>query len=147
MTDEQLTRHAYPTDQETNLRDITAPTRGTDTKVNRIITRSRTKEREKYPNVLQQTDTTVQQPENQPERSTNEQEYVLERVISHGTNEDPDHPTASVGETTYQIRWFGCDKNDDTYEPIRHIPRNKIVSYYKRIKQPLPGNINEAQMG
>ena len=68
-------------------------------------------------------------------------------MVSHGTNEDPDHPTASVGEPTYKVRWYSQDRDGDTYELIRHIPRNKIVSYYKRIKEPLPENLDQAQMG
>ncbi len=76
-----------------------------------------------------------------------DQEYVMERIVSHGINEDPEHPTAKVGETTYQIRWYGVDKDGDTYEPIQHIPRNKVVSYYRRKQLPLPDNINSAQAG
>ena len=63
---------------------------------------------------------------------THDKEFVVDRIISHGTNEDPEHPTAAVGETTYRVRWYGFEKNEDTYEPIQHLPRNKIVSYCKR---------------
>ena len=79
------------------------------------------------------------------ERSTEDQEYVIERVVSHGTSEDPDHPTASVRETIYQVRWYDINRDGDRYEPIRHILRNKTVSYYKRIKEPLPENLDQAQ--
>jgi len=71
----------------------------------------------------------------------------MEGIISHGTNEDKDHPSADVGETTYRVRWYGYSSKDDTYEPIRHLPRNKVISYYKRKKLPIPENINENQQG
>ena len=74
-------------------------------------------------------------------------EYVIDRIVSHRRNEDAEHPTAKFGETVYRVRWYGYDKSDDTFEPIRHLPRNKVVSYYKKIRKELPENINQAQLG
>ena len=71
----------------------------------------------------------------------------MDKVVSHGTNEDPHHPTAKVGETTYRVRWYGYGPDEDTFEPIRHLPRNKVVSYYKRRKLSLPEDIQEAVQG
>ena len=34
-------------------------------------------------------------------------EYVVDKVVSHGVNTDPQHPTAAMGETTYRVRWYG----------------------------------------
>lgn len=75
------------------------------------------------------------------------QEYVLDRMISHGINDDQEHPSARVKEATYRVRSYAFYCNDDTSEPIRNILRNKIVSYYKCIQQPLPDNLSEAQHG
>ena len=147
LTDEQLAKDGYPVKQKTNLKDIVQPSKQTDTTVGRRITRSRAKELERLNSRTQHTEESVDPSLENTERSTEDQEYVIERVVSHGINEDPDHPTASVGETTYQVRWYGLDRDGDTYEPIRHIPRNKIVSYYKRIKEPLPENLDQAQLG
>lgn len=66
------------------------------------------------------------------ESSVHERDFVVERIIPHGVNTDRDHPTANVGETMYRIRWEGYNTTDDTYEPARHLPRNKQVSYYKQ---------------
>ena len=74
-------------------------------------------------------------------------EFVIDRIISHGINEDSKHPTAKVGETTYRVRWFGYEASDDTYEPIRHLPRNKVVSYYNKKKLTLPKTLGQAQLG
>ena len=72
---------------------------------------------------------------------------MIDKIISHGVNADKEHPSAEVGEVTYRVRWYGYGAVDDTYEPIKHLPRNKVVSYCKRKKLPLPDNINEAVAG
>ena len=74
-------------------------------------------------------------------------EYVIDKVVSHGVNTDPQHPTAAVGETTYRVRWYDYGPDEATFEPIRHLPRNKVVSYYKRRKLSLPEDIHEAVQG
>lgn len=76
-----------------------------------------------------------------------DEEYVIDRIISHGVNTDEEHPSAEVGEVTYRVRWYGYGAADDTYEPIKHLPRNKVISFCKRKKLPLPDNINEAVAG
>ena len=149
MTDEELTPDAYPTSEKSNLCDLSKNQSPTDTTVQQRITRSRSKEllaaRDRST-----TDPTVQTQQNDNERSSTNgdpSEYVIDRIVSHGINDDADHPSADVGETTYRIRWYGYSAKDDTYEPIRHLPRNKVVSYYKRKKLPVPNNIEEAQQG
>ena len=73
-----------------------------------------------------------------------EKEYVIERIVDDGINEDPEHPSAQVGETTYRVSWYGYGRDDDTFEPIRHLPRNEVVSYCKRKMKPLPKNLHES---
>ena len=80
-------------------------------------------------------------------QETYDEEYVIDRIVGHGINDDKDHPTAKVGEKLFHVRRFGYTNKDDTYEPVRHLPRNKIVSYCKKKKIPLPENINDAQLG
>ena len=135
--------------EKSNLRDLSKDQPQTDTTVQQRMTRSRTKEllaaRDRST-----TEPTVRSPQNDNEESSNNEtpsEYVIDRIVSHGINDDTDHPSADVGETTYRIRWYGYSAKDDTYEPIRHLPRNKVVSYYKRKKLPVPNNIEEAQQG
>lgn len=70
-------------------------------------------------------------------------EFVMDGVSSSGTNEDMEQPSARIGETTHQIGWCEFSDESDTFEPICHDPRCKIVRYYKRIKQPLLKNTNE----
>lgn len=50
-------------------------------------------------------------------------EPVIDRIVSHGVSEDPEHPTAKGGQTTYRIRWFGYEASDNMYEPSKHLPR------------------------
>ncbi|MEM1010485.1 MAG: chromo domain-containing protein, partial [Myxococcota bacterium] len=75
------------------------------------------------------------------------QEYIVDRIVGHGVNEDEEHPSAQVGETTYRVRWYGYGSQDDTYEPIHHLPLNKVVSYHKRKRFPLPDTLERAIAG
>ncbi len=74
-------------------------------------------------------------------------EYVIDRILGHDVNNDNDHPTARVGETVYRIRWYGHDEDEDTFEPIHHLPRNKLVSYYRQKQLPLPPDIRRSMAG
>ena len=67
--------------------------------------------------------------------------------MAHGPNQDPDHASAKLNETTYRVWWVGFGPNDDSYEPIQHLPRNMVVSYYKRKGLPLPKDIDKAEAG
>ena len=83
----------------------------------------------------------------QPNTQVEDREFVVDRIVSHGINEDAEHPTARVGDTTYRVRWYGFGAEEDTFEPIHHLPRNKLVSYYKRKKLALPVDIHKAVAG
>ena len=93
------------------------------------------------------TNENAERSEEQAEEDDDLTEYVIDRIVSHRKNEDTKHPTAKLGETLYRVRWYGYDKSDDTFEPIKHLPRNKVVSYYKKIRKKVPDTINEAQLG
>lgn len=71
----------------------------------------------------------------------------MNHIVILGANGDTEHPSARFDETTFRIRCYRFTREDDTSEPIRHIPRMEVVSYYKHIQQPLPDNINDTQMG
>lgn len=75
------------------------------------------------------------------------QEYVIERIISYTVSDVQKHPYIKLGGLAYRVQWYGFDSDEKTFEPIRDIPRSKIVSYYKRMKQLLPDSLNEAQQG
>ena len=74
-------------------------------------------------------------------------EFAIDKIVGHATNDDSSHPYAGVGEVLYRVRWTRYTAEDDTFEPINHIPRNAIVSYCNRNAIPLPVNINQAQVG
>ncbi len=76
-----------------------------------------------------------------------EQEYTIEKIVGHGANDDPGHPTASENETMLKVRWAGYGAADDTFEPIHHVPRNAVVSYFRRKQLPLPNDLSRAQAG
>lgn len=76
-----------------------------------------------------------------------ERDFTADRIIVHGTNADGDHPTTSVGKTTYRVRWKVYLPIDAPFEPARHLPRNKLVSYYNRNGLPLPSEVSTARAG
>ena len=151
MTDEELIPDEFPVSESTNLRDLPIrrsrinqptdenPEQEHDPTENREPQRELVHDNED--DVINNNDETV------IEDTDGNQEYVIERIISHGVNEDPEHPSARIGETTYQVRWYGYGPEDDTYEPIRNLPRNKVVSYHKRKKLGMPQNIDDAMSG
>lgn len=146
MTIEESTPSAYPTCKQPNTCDLHPATLLPNAKGLRLITRSQT-------NTKRQAQTTntessvIFRPSPKVAQSKPPQRYVIYQIISHGVNDDQEHPSARPVEPTYRVPWYGFDSDDNTSEPIRHIPRNKIVSYYERIRQPLPDNLDEAQQG
>ncbi len=74
-------------------------------------------------------------------------EYIIDKIVSHAANTNPEHPSAELGETVYRVRWHDYGPEDDTLEPIRHLPRNKVVAYHRSKKMQLPANIGDAQVG
>ena len=68
----------------------------------------------------------------------------MDRIIDHRKNRSKRHKHAEVGETLFRIRWYGFGPTEDTWEPIAHIPRSKVVGYFKRKKLPLPDNLDDA---
>ena len=73
-------------------------------------------------------------------------EYVIDRIITHEVA-DGSEPEYEAGTTYYRVRWLGFDRWDDTWEPITHLPRSAVQRYYRRIKQPLPADIQNAMVG
>ena len=53
-------------------------------------------------------------------------EYVIERIVSHRRGTD--------GVMYLRVRWFGYDKNSDTWEPVLQIPKELVRRYLKRKK-------------
>lgn len=72
------------------------------------------------------------------------EEFVMEKVISHRTNKSKKHRHAEVGKLLYRIRWYDFGPSDDTWEPVAHIPRSKILSYHKRKGIPLPPDLDDS---
>ena len=176
LTDEDLTANDFPVAEEVNLRDVirrpqqhqhqdttvSTPPRPDNNGEPRPNTRCSTRIRRQGSQPRHETSTQIDrsQPDTRhPELASSRTrrdhdnggvlpgEYVVDKVVSHSVNTDTQHPTAAVGETTYRVRWYGYGPDEDTFEPIRHLPRNKVVSYYKRRKLSLPVDIHEAIQG
>lgn len=74
-----------------------------------------------------------------PEVEILPQEFVLESIVSHMAGPD--------GKRYYRIRWYGYTPEEDTYEPIEHIPRSKVIAYYRRKRLALPPDLDCSQVG
>ena len=76
-----------------------------------------------------------------------EGEYVIDKVVDHIINEDERHPQIKRGDMLYKVRWFGYTPEDDTFEPVHHLPRSQVLSYHNRKQMPVPSNIAKAMLG
>ena len=72
---------------------------------------------------------------------------MIDKIVDQKINRNKRNRYAKVGEPLYRVRWYGFQEDDDTWEPTKHLPRSKIVSYYKAKKQPIPTNIDQADDG
>lgn len=146
MTVEELTPSAYPTSKQLNTRNLPLAAPLPESNNVKRPARSQSEAKRQTREVNTEAFVNLGTPLSGT-RAEAPQEYVIDRIVSHGINGDQEHPSAKIEELTYRVRWYGCDRNDDTFEPIQYFPRNKIVSYYERIEQPLPDNLNKAQQG
>jgi Chromo (CHRromatin Organisation MOdifier) domain len=54
------------------------------------------------------------------------EEFVIERLLSHGVDDD--------SNVVMRVCWFGFGSDDDTWEPITHLPKLLVERYAKRNK-------------
>lgn len=59
-----------------------------------------------------------------------------EMILNHGH--------ASDGELLHLLKWYGYIPDRDTCEPIRHLPWNLLISYYRLVQHPILSHIDEA---
>ena len=62
--------------------------------------------------------------------------FVVQRIIAHGV--------ADNIEFLLKVRWHGFSSEEDTWEPIRHLPYNMVVRYCQTRNIALPSNMEEA---
>lgn len=67
------------------------------------------------------------------------EEYTIDKIVDHETNED--------GSIVYRVRWYSYGPDDDTLEPIGHLPRSKVVQYHRAKKLKNPSNLDQARVG
>jgi hypothetical protein len=52
------------------------------------------------------------------------EEFVIKRLLSYGVDGD--------GNVVMRVRWFGFGYDDDTWEPITHLPKLLVERFAKR---------------
>ena len=62
--------------------------------------------------------------------------YTIHRILEHENLHD--------GRNAYRVRWYGYSAEEDTWEPIHHLPRNKVLQYCRSKGLPIPEDINDA---
>lgn len=64
--------------------------------------------------------------------------HTIQRIMDHEPQEDGTH--------SYLIRCYGYTADDDTLELIGHLPRSKVVQYFKSKMLPMPPDIFKARV-
>ena len=75
------------------------------------------------------------------------EEFVIDKIVNHKINRSRRHRYAKAGEPLYLVRWYGFEEEDDTWEPTKHLPRSKIVSYYRAKKTEILESVEQANDG
>ena len=74
-------------------------------------------------------------------------EYVIDDIVDWKINKSRRNRYVKYGENLYKVRWHGFGPEEDTWEPTHHLPRSKIIMFYRKPKQPIPSDINSAVNG
>ena len=90
------------------------------------------------------TERSLQKDFDKPSIAGDTEEFVIDKVVGHKVNRNRRHKFANVGELLFKVLWYGYELADDTWEPVRHLPRSKIVAYTRRAKIDPPSNIDHA---
>lgn len=72
---------------------------------------------------------------------------VIDKANDHRINRSRLNRYTKVGELLYRVRWLGSEAGDDTCDPTNHLPRSKVLSYYKSKKMPALDTIYQADDG
>ena len=141
-----------PTNEEGNLQDLPHSQTVEEEEPRRMKTRSQTKESDSETKVANTGpgpggSVEVEKEENQKTEESDTEEFVIDSIVSHKVNKSRRHRYAKQGENLYRVRWYGFDSDDDTWEPIKHLPRSKVLSYCSRMGFETPKNINDAVDG
>lgn len=75
------------------------------------------------------------------------EDFVIENIVDYKINISRMHRYGKAGEPLYFVRWYGYNIDDDKWKPTRHLPRSKLLSYYRKNKILIPDSINRAEYG
>lgn len=81
----------------------------------------------------------------QPERTRTNDDHLREGEEGHVIDRIVNHERQPDGTVEFRVRWVGPD--DDTWEPVTHLPYSHVARYCRRAKIPVPPNINRARAG
>lgn len=64
--------------------------------------------------------------------------YKIDKLVEHETQQD--------GSEIHRIRWYAYESNDDTWDPMKHVTRTKIMKYWIQKNIPLPNQVQLAEI-
>ena len=85
--------------------------------------------------------------EDRDETEDEHEEFVIDKIITHRVNKNKKHKYAKLNRNLYRVRWYGYLPSADTWEPVEHLPRSKVLQYFKRMKLSVPHEVDDAVDG
>lgn len=76
-----------------------------------------------------------------------DEKFVLNRIITHRVNKDKRHKYPKLNRNIYRVRQYGYSPSEDTSETVEHLPRSKLLQYFKRNNLSSPSETDDAVDG
>lgn len=55
------------------------------------------------------------------------EEHLMDAIANDTVKKNRRHHYRKYGEKLYCVRWYNCEPDEDTWEPIRHLLRSKVL--------------------
>ena len=62
------------------------------------------------------------------------EEYVIDDIVDWKINKSRRNRYVKYGENLYKVLWHGFGPEEDTWELTHHLPRSKIITFYRKRK-------------
>lgn len=73
--------------------------------------------------------------------------FVIDLIVDHNMNKSQSHRYMKQGQNLYRVRLYRYKPDEYKWEPIMHLPRRKVLSYWKRNIIAIPDDIVKTDAG
>lgn len=73
--------------------------------------------------------------------------FVIKNIVYHRGDTTRRHRYARALAQLYRVHWYGYETNYDTWEATRLLPRDNILSYFRKKRRLIPDRIHQAENG